>query len=178
MYTEHQLCVRHSSGCWRYSREPKCACFPWFHSPAFIILPAFIEHFSVDCPKNCVGAPRSQNRVNKEIDNWKAGWKIMNVLKTLPMGQAPWILAHFILLCVCVCMCVCVCSAASVIPTLCNPMNCSLPDSSVHGTIPARILEWVAISSFRGSSWSRDQIRVSCFGRQILYHWATRGAHW
>ena len=68
----------------------------------------FIEHFSVDCPKNCVGAPRSQNRVNKEIDNWKAGWKIMNVLKTLPMGQAPWILAHFILLCVCACVFVCV----------------------------------------------------------------------
>ena len=67
----------------------------------------FIEHFSVDCPKNCVGAPKSQNRVNKEIDNWKAGWKIMNVLKTPPMGQAPWILAHFILLCVCACVFVC-----------------------------------------------------------------------
>ena len=67
----------------------------------------FIEHFSVDCPKNCVGALRSQNRVNKEIDNWKSGWKIMNVLKTPPMGQAPWILAHFILLCVCACVFVC-----------------------------------------------------------------------
>ena len=37
-------------------------------------------------------------------------------------------------------------------PTLCNPMDCSLPGSSVHGTLQARILEWVAIPSSRGSS--------------------------
>ena len=36
--------------------------------------------------------------------------------------------------------------------TLCNPMDYSLPDSSVHGILQARILEWVAISSSRGSS--------------------------
>ena len=47
-----------------------------------------------------------------------------------------------------------------------------------HGTFPAliaRLLEWVAISSSRGSSWPRDQTWVSCIsciGRQILYHWA------
>ena len=37
-------------------------------------------------------------------------------------------------------------------PTLCNPMDCSLTDSSVHGVLQARILEWVAISFSRGSS--------------------------
>ena len=37
-------------------------------------------------------------------------------------------------------------------PTLCNPMDCSPPGSSVHGILQARILEWVAISSFRGSA--------------------------
>ena len=37
-------------------------------------------------------------------------------------------------------------------PTLCNPMDCSPPGSSVHGILQARILEWVAISSSRGSS--------------------------
>ena len=36
--------------------------------------------------------------------------------------------------------------------TLCNPMDCSLPDSSVHGILQARILEWVAISYSRRSS--------------------------
>ena len=62
-------------------------------------------------------------------------------------------------------------------PTLCDPMDYSLPDSSVHGTLQARILEWVSgswqIPFSRGSSWSRDWTQVSCIGRQILYHWAT-----
>ena len=39
---------------------------------------------------------------------------------------------------------------------LCDPMDCSLPGSSIHGISQARILEWVAISSSRGSSWPRD----------------------
>ena len=52
-------------------------------------------------------------------------------------------------------------------------MDCSPPGSSVHGIILARILEWVDISSSRGSSQSRDGTRVSCTGRWILYHWAT-----
>ena len=42
-------------------------------------------------------------------------------------------------------------------PTLCNPMDCSLPGSSLHGILQARVLEWVAISISRGSSWPRDQ---------------------
>ena len=53
-------------------------------------------------------------------------------------------------------------------PTLCDSMDCSLSGSSVHGIFQARILEWVAISSFRGSSRPRDQThisRVSCIGR-------------
>ena len=58
----------------------------------------------------------------------------------------------------------------------CDPMDCSLPRSSVHGISQARILEWVAMSSSRGSSWPRDWTWVSCIGRQILYCWATREA--
>ena len=53
-------------------------------------------------------------------------------------------------------------------------MDCSLPGSSVHGISQARILEWVAILFSRGSFWPRDQTRVSCIGRRILYCWATR----
>ena len=45
-------------------------------------------------------------------------------------------------------------------PTLCDPMNCSLPGSSAHGIVPARILEWVAISFFGGSSQPRDQTQL------------------
>ena len=40
--------------------------------------------------------------------------------------------------------------------TLCDPMDCSSPGSSVRGILQARILEWVAISFSRGSSWPRD----------------------
>ncbi|MES6266278.1 hypothetical protein U6R57_12305, partial [Cutibacterium acnes] len=46
-------------------------------------------------------------------------------------------------------------------PTLCDPMDCSPPGSSVHGILQARILEWVAISFSRGSSQPRDQTQVS-----------------
>ena len=64
-------------------------------------------------------------------------------------------------------------------PTLCNPMDYSLSDSSVHGISQARILEWLTISFSRGSSWLRDWTCtscISCIGRRILYHWATREA--
>ena len=47
-------------------------------------------------------------------------------------------------------------------PTLCNSMDCSLPCSSVHGILQARIPELVAISSSKGSSQLRDQTRISC----------------
>ena len=56
-------------------------------------------------------------------------------------------------------------------------MHCSLPGSSVHGILQARILEWVAISFSGGSSWLRDGTRISCIGRRILYHRATREDH-
>ena len=61
-------------------------------------------------------------------------------------------------------------------PTLCDPMNCSPPGSSVHGIFQARILAWVAICYARGSSLPRDRTHlscVSCIDRQILYPWAT-----
>ena len=46
-------------------------------------------------------------------------------------------------------------------PTLCNSVDCSPPDSSVHGSLQTRILEWVAMPSSRGSSQPRDQTHVS-----------------
>ena len=65
------------------------------------------------------------------------------------------------------------CSVTQSCPTLCNPMDCSPPGSSVCGIFQARILEWVAIASSRGSSCPRDGTHVSCIGRQILYHCVT-----
>ena len=55
-----------------------------------------------------------------------------------------------------------VCLVAQLCPTLCDPMDCSPPGSSVHGISQARILEWVAISFSRGSSQPRDRTSVSC----------------
>ena len=60
--------------------------------------------------------------------------------------------------------------------TLCDPMNCSLPVSSVHGILQARILEWVSMSFSRGSSQHRDQTRVSCFEGWSLYHLSHQGS--
>ena len=92
---------------------------------------------------------------------------------TRSSGHASWWM--LLLFCDFVCMCVWLLSAQLCF-TLCDPMDHSLPDSSVHGIIPAGILEWVAIFSFRISSWPKDQTHISwgsCIGRQILYHWAT-----
>ena len=56
----------------------------------------------------------------------------------------------------------CESEVAQSCPSLCgNPMDCSLPSFSVHGIFQARVLEWVAISFSRGSSWLRDQTQVS-----------------
>ena len=63
-----------------------------------------------------------------------------------------------------------------VCPTLCDLMDCSPPGSSVYGILQARILEWVAMASSRGSFRPRDQTCVSCvscIGRWILYHCVT-----
>ena len=58
--------------------------------------------------------------------------------------------------------------------TLCDPMDCSLPGSSVHGISQARILEWVAISFSRGFSRPRDRTQVSGIAGRHFTVWATR----
>ena len=58
-----------------------------------------------------------------------------------------------------VCVCVCVCRHAKLLQSCltCDPRHCSPPSSSVHGSLQARILEWVAIPISRGSSPPRDR---------------------
>ena len=62
-------------------------------------------------------------------------------------------------------------------PTLCDPMDCSLPGFSVHWILQAIVLEWIAISFSRGSSQSRDWTRVSRIVDRHFTIWATREAH-
>ena len=63
-----------------------------------------------------------------------------------------------------------------LVPKSCNSLVYHTPGSSIYGISQARILEWVALSFFRGSSRPRVQTHVSYIGRWILYHWATREA--
>ena len=60
--------------------------------------------------------------------------------------------------------------------TLCDPMDSSLPASSVHGILQARILEWAAISFSRGSSQPRERTLVSCMAGTFFTVWATKEA--
>ena len=60
--------------------------------------------------------------------------------------------------------------------TLCNPMDYSPPGSSVLGLLQARLLEWAAMPSSRGSSQSRDRSQVSCIAGRLFTIWATREA--
>ena len=69
--------------------------------------------------------------------------------------------------------CVCVC-VLSHVWLFCDPMDCNPPGSSVHGILLARILEWVAISSFRGTSPPRNPTSISyisCIDSWVLYHY-------
>ena len=60
--------------------------------------------------------------------------------------------------------------------TPCDPMDCSLSGSSVHGIFQARVLEWIAISFSRGSSQTRKQNRVSCIAGRGFYRLSHQGS--
>ena len=95
-------------------------------------------------------------------------WKQPNCLST-----DDWLKKYAVYTCVYMCMYAYMCVHAQLCPTLCDPMDCSLPRSSVHGIFQAQILEWVAISFSRGSSrpprdWTCFSC-ISCIGRWILY---------
>ena len=64
--------------------------------------------------------------------------------------------------------------------TLCSPIDCAQPRSSVHGILQVKILEWFTMPFSRVSSWPRDWNSisyVSCIGRQVLYHQRHLGSY-
>ena len=83
---------------------------------------------------------------------------------------------------VCVCLCVCVCAQLlQLCLTLCDSTDCSPPGPSVHGILQARILEWVAMFSSRGSCQPRDQTHIlciSCSASRFFTHWGHLGSPW
>ena len=88
----------------------------------------------------------------------------MKTARSRALSQELW----FISMCVLV---------AESCPTLCDLMDYSPPDSSVHGIFQARTLEWVAILFSRGSFWLGDPTWVFCIAGRFLTIWATREAH-
>ena len=69
-----------------------------------------------------------------------------------------------------------VCSVTKSCSTLSNSMDCSPPGSSAHGISQTRILEWVAISYYKGSSWPMFPIQVSYIAGWFFTNWSTREA--
>ena len=61
-------------------------------------------------------------------------------------------------------------------PTVCDPVDSNLPGFSIHGILQARILEWVAMPSSKGSSQPRDGTQVSCVAGRFFTFWVTREA--
>ena len=113
--------------------------------------------------------------------NWKTGTILSQMLAEcfficcLSSVMMMMMMMMTMMMMMCVCMCVCV-LAAQLCLTLFEPMNCSLPGSSVHGILQARTLEWIAIPFFRGSSPPRDRTQVSCIAGRFFTVWATREA--
>ena len=93
----------------------------------------------------------------------KPMYKVMEAIRELQVNWFEWTECIYTYIC---------CLVPKSCPTVCDPMDCSPPGSSVHGISQARILEWIAISFSRGSSQPRDQTLISCISKRILYHWA------
>ena len=90
--------------------------------------------------------------VSRDSPQWQAHWKV-------PLGINPFESES---------------EVAQSCPTLCDPMDCSLPGSSVHGIFQAIVLEWIAISFSRGSSQPRDWTQISRIVDRCFTIWATR----
>ena len=108
-----------------------------------------------------------------ESEKWKWSRSVMPTRLLRPWdfpGKSTGVGCHCLLLLV-------YSEVAQSCPTLCNPMDCSPPGSSLHGIFQARILEWVAFSFSRGSSRPTDQTQVSCIVGRRFTLWATREAN-
>ena len=109
-----------------------------------------------------------------KVNMWlKPGMRLSDPGHMLGMWGRGW--RPFTCISISSCACICAQLLQSCL-TLCNPMDCSPPGSSVHGILLARILEWVAMPSSRGPSQPKDWTHiscVSCIAGRFLTHWAT-----
>ena len=83
------------------------------------------------------------------FSSWGKAFSLSPSKKTLVLHMSCVCVCVCICVCVCVCVCVCACSVAQSYPTLCDPLDCNPPGSSVYGIFQARKPKCAAISSFR-----------------------------
>ena len=134
---------------------------------------------------SCVSLPEIQSPRHQQRPALWGQWSQGCCVNSSVLVPHGWLTADYpafprsILDVQCVCVRVSVWAHAQLCQTLCDPMDCGPPGSSVHGILQARILEWVAISSSRGSSRPRFQTCISCIssiGRQVLYQLSRYGS--
>ena len=135
----------------------KVGCVPWKRSSKVTNV---LMLFSCSVVSNSVTQWTAAHLTSLSITNF---WSLLKMFTESVMPSSRLVLCHplFLLPPIPPSISVCVLVAQSC-PTLCEPMDCSPPRSSVHEIFQARILEWVAISFSRGSSKPRDRTRVSC----------------
>ena len=108
------------------------------------------------------------------VKKWSSKWRSFPTVLWNTSRAAIWLFPgrqyyHYWRMCVFV--------VAQSCLTLCDPVNCSLPGSSVHGILQARIQEWVAIPFSRGSSQPRDQTQLSLIAGRFFIIWAIGEDH-
>ena len=129
--------------------------------------------FQYSCLENSMDRGAWQAPVAKSQTGLKTEHKEKNIIvgesycETVLLNFCPW---------VCEYVCVCVCESLSRVQ-LCNPMDSSLPGLSLHGIFQATMLEWIAISFPRGSSWPRDWTWLSRIAGRLFTVWATGETH-
>ena len=140
----------HPSGLWR---SP--------HSENWVLLPMVIAYLP-DMGVNCFG--RALSVPVKPSDNCNSSWHLNCTFMRYPeQKSSSWAALSETVKVLVIQSCL----------TLCDPMDCSPPSSSVHGISQARILEWVAIPFSGESSQPRDGTRVSCTAGRFFTIWAT-----
>ena len=134
---------------------------------------SFCINLSTSSTDTNVPHKRNSRKILSSTTTWPVSW----VWSECIPGSCHWShqlksRTNFVSLLTGVCM-----SVAQLCLTLCNPIDCSLSGSSTHWILQARILEWVPIPFFRGSSRPSDWTQVSLIVHRFFADWATREAH-
>ena len=116
----------------------------------------------------CCIPPKKENLV-KFSKNYTSLWYLKQNSPSPPSSQLSKMVASLVVQWIRI-----LSRLAQSCPTHCNPMDCSLPGSSVHGIFQAIVLEWIVISFSRGSSQPRDWTQVSLIVDRRFTVWATR----